>query len=289
MYTDSAAFSQKLLGSLADDNGTALLPRDAARFWTEHSDRAGLDSWAAALGVQKSERDFLGRWSPEGSTDAYVRTTLRVVENVQLLAAHHARLAFNGGPDFFGEEHLLKKFSNFLVDRGWECAEAEKVARGMDCADYARPVPPTNFARGWSLAEPDCEKGWPEAPPAPGGDQALEPDLLQALEDKEQEMAKPAVEPWGFVVSITRGGRHRKLHHVGSCKQQPGVDYRDFQVYGDVMPPNSELDSLCGRCFGSTALPAEDLSEAESCDSSSSSRSGKGPAKKKAKTVVKIE
>ena len=72
-------------------------------------------------------------------------------------------------------------------------------------------------------------------------------------------------------------------------KPLPGVDYKEFQVYGDIMPPNSELDSLCGRCFGSTALPAEDLSEAESCDSSSSSRSGKGPAKKKAKTVVKIE
>jgi hypothetical protein len=253
-----------------------------------------LDSWAAALGVQKSERDFLGRWAPEGSTDTYVRTALRVVENVQLLAAHHARLAWKGGPDFFGEEHLLKKFAGFLQENGWKKEEADAVARGLGSADYARPVPPTNFARGWFLHEPTVVEDELKAPTASAGSAAgagaaaAEPDLLQALEDKEAEMAKPAVDPWGFVVSITRGGRHRKLHHVGSCKQLPGVDYREFQVYGAVMPPNSELDSLCGRCFGTTALPQEPDSEAESFDSSASS-ADEAPKKKPRVSAVKVE
>ena len=93
LYSDSAGFSLGLLGSLKDETGGARLPQGAARFWSEHSDRAGLDSWASALGVQESERRFLGRWSPQGSADAYVRTALRVVENIQVLVALHARRA----------------------------------------------------------------------------------------------------------------------------------------------------------------------------------------------------
>ena len=77
--------------------------------------------------------------------------------------------------------------------------------------------------------------------------------------------------------SVTRGGRHRKLHHIGSCKQVLGVDYKTFEVFGDVMPGKRQLDSLCGRCFGTTTLPDEE--EAESFDSSSEAEAA--PAAKK--------
>ena len=288
LYSDSAAFSQKLLGTLSHWDGTAVLPKDAARFWTEHSDRAGLDSWAAALGVQKSERDFLGRWSPEGSTDSYVRTALRVVENIQLLAAHHARIVYMGGPDMFGEEHLLRQLSSFLQERGWSSADADEVAERLRLADYERRVPPMQQARGWSLTEPGANNH-SVAVPEPSGSAAEGPEdtapLQEALAQAESARAAPDVEPWGFVVSVTRGGRHRKLHHIGSCKQVPGVDYKTFEVFGDVMPGNHQLDSLCGRCFGTTSLPDE-IEDAESFDSSSEAEAA--PAAKKAK-AVKVE
>ena len=87
LYTDAAGFSVALLASLTAADGSALLPVEGARFWTEHSDRAGLDGWCAGLGFQESERGFLGRWAARGSADAYVRTALRVCENLQLCAA----------------------------------------------------------------------------------------------------------------------------------------------------------------------------------------------------------
>ena len=80
------------------------------------------------------------------------------------------------------------------------------------------------------------------------------------------------------MVFVTRGGRHRKLHHIGSCKQVPGVDYKTYKVFGDVMPGNHQLDSLCGRCFGTTSLPDE-IEDAESFDSSSEAEAA--PAAKK--------
>eukprot|EP00972_Heterocapsa_arctica_P082201 12115954-Heterocapsa_arctica.AAC.1 len=36
-------------------------------FWTEHSERNGLTSWAAALKFPKEYRDRLGGWNPTGS------------------------------------------------------------------------------------------------------------------------------------------------------------------------------------------------------------------------------
>ena len=39
------------LGFLQDRSGLALMPAEGARFWTEHSDRSGLDGWCAALVV----------------------------------------------------------------------------------------------------------------------------------------------------------------------------------------------------------------------------------------------
>ena len=79
LYADSVGFSQSLYDSLEHGSGEAVLPLKASSFWSEHTDRAGLDSWAGALGVQQSEHDFLGRWAPKGSADACVRTPLRIV------------------------------------------------------------------------------------------------------------------------------------------------------------------------------------------------------------------
>ena len=62
LYSDSAAFSQALLGSVeVPELGSALLPNEAGRSCFEHSDRAGTDSWATALGIPETERNFLGR------------------------------------------------------------------------------------------------------------------------------------------------------------------------------------------------------------------------------------
>ena len=40
-YPDAAVFTQKLLGMLSDDDGSALLQPGVSTFWSEHSDRAG--------------------------------------------------------------------------------------------------------------------------------------------------------------------------------------------------------------------------------------------------------
>ena len=73
-FQQSAVASRRLLaatpalravgGSVEAERDEPLLPAETHLFWGEHSDRATLPSWAAACGVAKDERDYLGRWRP---------------------------------------------------------------------------------------------------------------------------------------------------------------------------------------------------------------------------------
>ena len=83
-------------------------------------------------------------------------------------------------------------------------------------------------------------------------------------------------------MSKTRNGRHHSLHHLGSCWRVPGRHYQDFEVWGDLMPPERTLHSKCKDCFPPSAACAAKAPEPEEVDegSSSSSSSGSPPAKK---------
>ena len=59
--------------------------------------------------------------------------------------------------------------------------------------------------------------------------------------------APPPPEPWGFVISITRSGKHRKRHH-GEPQPLTWSDYKDFEVLGSHLL-RSEVDSVCRSCF----------------------------------------
>ena len=54
----------KLKDNLLREGEGPLLDEPMAMVWTGHSERATLTSLAAAVGIPKHERDYLGRWSP---------------------------------------------------------------------------------------------------------------------------------------------------------------------------------------------------------------------------------
>ena len=100
----------------------------------------------------------------------------------------------------------------------------------------------------------------------------------------EEQAAARSVEsavperPHGFVVSKTKRGRFRRLHCVEACRLVPGVHYAEYDVWGDVLPGEQDIDAVCSRCLPqSRLLPAQ---EDEASEASSSSASGEedGPA-----------
>ena len=82
-YQEAVALSIEAMAMQdGGDDPAPLLPEQWGRFWAEHSERSTLSSGLASLGVVKSDRDLLGRWSPEGS-DQYIRTYNSVVGKMQ--------------------------------------------------------------------------------------------------------------------------------------------------------------------------------------------------------------
>ena len=111
-YSDARGVSRALMSSLTcPGSEEKLLHATAIDYWTEHSDRAGLDSWLGALMVGSDLRQFVGRWAARGSEDSYVRTSTKIVENCQRFAAAHAKAQYQGGPDYVGEEHALEQLA----------------------------------------------------------------------------------------------------------------------------------------------------------------------------------
>ena len=80
--------------------------------------------------------------------------------------------------------------------------------------------------------------------------------------------------PTGFVVSVTKRGKFRRLHLVEACPFVPGVHYKEYEEWGEIMPGEADVQAICTRCLpqGRTAPPPEDPDVVS--DSSSSSGEG---------------
>ena len=206
LYSDSAGFSRSLLASLKDSDGQALLLPEACSFWSEHSDRAGLDSWCAALSIEESERNFLGRWAAKGSAGVYVRTACRVVENLQKISARHAQASLCQGPDFFGEEGLLRDLATHLRLKGVAQDRLNDQVRRLSLCDFQLDVTPlgpvTSEARFLRNADPlqaesDVDDG------AAAGDEAPDGDADSGSEDgaEKDTTEAPSGHPLSFAPS----------------------------------------------------------------------------------------
>ena len=242
LYSDSAGFSRSLLATLRRPDGRALLSPSACRFWTEFSDRAGLDGWCMALGVSVSERSFLGRLAAKGSTDAYVRTAVRIVENLQLLAARHGRASAQGGPDFYDEEHILRRLHRFLLSaEGGEEWVTEGIST-FSLPNFSLHPRPLEDVRTAATAAAEVQSPMVLANSGAEGendgdddddDDDAPPDLsdempVQELDLAEVKLAAKAVAeavpdlPHGFVIIKTKGGQVQAVPLCGGVSSDPG-------------------------------------------------------------------
>eukprot|EP00913_Durusdinium_trenchii_P023640 g22210.t1 len=80
-YAEAVSGSARTL-ALLDGYSGRLIPSGWERFWSGRGERATLPSGLAAPGVEKADRDYLGRWCPEGS-NVYVRTYNAIVKKMQ--------------------------------------------------------------------------------------------------------------------------------------------------------------------------------------------------------------
>ena len=96
------------------NQASMLISPEMASLWTGHSARHTLPSWAAAAGIAKEDRDYLGRWSyaKHGSQD-YVLTSRQIVHRVQRQVC---RFLLEGQPSpGLVEEELIERVKAFAV------------------------------------------------------------------------------------------------------------------------------------------------------------------------------
>jgi hypothetical protein len=255
-YMACAALGHALLADLRmphrapdgtwSESESRLALRGAHLFWTEHSERNYLSSIAAGFGVDKTQRDYLGRWQPsQGQSNDYVRTAQQVVTGLQRRIATHLREVENEP----SEEMVMQDLATYLAARGASSQEVlDAVAAftfrggGVAVASAGLPVTP-------SLGSP------------PGGAESERSDSDVGDADVSR-----------YWISVTRHRRFRRLHRYGGCHYTPGVSVRDWESYNTL--DEADYDARCRLCWRLTSTAAIRDGDATSDGSSSSTSAG---------------
>ena len=92
-------------------------------------------------------------------------------------------------------------------------------------------------------------------------------ELEPASEEETPGPRRLAEDVQGFVISISKRFKLRRLHRLHGCGRSPGILYCDFEGPLEEVPHPSEYDAFCKDCWPGKG-PAEEPEEVEP-DSSS--------------------
>ena len=236
----SAAIS-RLLSSISCPKRTALgweltqaallLPDGLEAFFTGHSPRNYLTSVAAALGFQKDERAYLGRWSMGMvSSEEYVRTARQVVFKIQR-AVNKALV--EGSDEPFHEDEIIDKLAEFAATSGANPNRIKKrhtvLTSWMGRVSLGGTYPTLEVLPGdW---DPDAQEDSP----------VVLSELVAAHALKESQEKPVATK---YFVTVSRRAGLRRLHLTG-CFVRPD---RCCEVIYLNEVKEEDFDAICQAC-----------------------------------------
>jgi hypothetical protein len=218
-----------------------LLTSPCHLFWTEHSERHVLPSWSAALGVDKSKRDDLGRWGIDRrQSQDYVATARLAVTSVQ----REVLQAVSEGCREIDEDDLMSELGEFLRKRG---------ATDAFVKDAVENLTTPRLQGGWF----GLGQAYPLQPVTHEGMEDLVltvaegaelPIMLPVSEDcSEPSLEKAPEEEAEFWITLGKAGQFRKLHRKGGCFVDPVKDCSAVQRFWDL--DGVVVHSKCKLCF----------------------------------------
>ena len=228
-----------------------LVPGAMLLFWTGHSPRHYLTQAAASLGVDKTKRDFLGRWSiGRTGSNAYLHTSRQVVEEVQ----HLVRDAIVLGAPVLDESELLEDVMHFADKHE---LVGQRVRR-RHTHDYRR----SKAGEVFNALDSD-------------GEQVDAQEKQQVMEAVQQEAAESQTSVCYFITTSRRTG-FRRLHMHGKCpvRSDRCIDSTDVDNVRDAA-----YDAICKICQRRISdelgcMTADHDASSDSGDSSSTNTSG---------------
>jgi hypothetical protein len=221
-------------------------------FFTEHSERHVLASWSASLGIEKTRRDYLGRWAigSHGSND-YVQCARLAVLGVRKEICETISL----GTSKVDEYDLADSLRVFLKKREMgEESISEAISRlSIGSADQ----PWFGLDQDWPL-RPRSEMQEDPVLVEPEDAAMIIPPLLAEPAEKKSRTQSDGAPFW---VSLTRKRRFRRLHRKNGCWLDPKVDCWDYEQVETL--EGLTVDAKCINCFGKPGESSAQRSKAE--------------------------
>ena len=116
----------------------AGVPTEMSLFWKGHSPRHFLPQASAAIGCDKQDRDFLGRWSiGRVGSNAYLHTSRQITERIQQQVLD----SLHGGNNAYDESELLdgvREFADKSNLSGQRVRRRHKMLPLHRCEDLRR-------------------------------------------------------------------------------------------------------------------------------------------------------
>ena len=267
-YPDAMAMSRALLRELkapirsGGQMEDLVVTDEVGGFWSEHSERVTMASWAAATKIRQDIIKRWGRWRPSVDEE-YVKTTKMLVLEAQGQVANTIK-RIGWAKDPVGDEEVFQQLAERLEERAVDETLVRKQLRRLRFPQKNQQesmLGAVDVARRGPIEEKKDEEPEEEDP--------KEWDM----EEFEAGIIDPVSEvPTGtYVMSLVGRSRKRTLHQVGACYRKPGLDYRDFVVIGENRPELVAGERLCGSCFGARDKAASECEEEEVSSISSSS------------------
>ena len=230
----SARAASGLAGGLLEAGGDKLVDTGLESAWTGHSERSSLPSLAAALGIPKCERDYLGRWSPSGS-DEYVRTYRAVVRKTMTVLTDAVRggMAYN----LLDEAEAYETAVAALVRKGLDPVAAKILE--TSAKEKAKVI--LDALKVHALAASGTKARFIEPSTARTEEEINE----EKMEGKEEDEAK-------YIISVGRR-RHGPtvdcLHRKGGCWRARSLAFSSYELVSLDPPPSASYGTVCKQCW----------------------------------------
>ena len=259
-YQEAVILSVEAMEAMesGEPGGSPLVPEGWSRFWTEHSERSTLSSGLASLGIVKSDRDLLGRWSPEGS-DQYIRTYNSVVGRMQ----HTYAVAIRRGDAYhrLDEGAVLEDLKIWLRER-WGSTESEA---SLAVEAWKRKISTSGPFQSLLMREVDEGTPTEVAETTPGSPCDSDPTDLEP----EQHAKRPRMSRLeenrtdGYIVVYNRINRGM-LHRAGpdGCWMARTREFKKAELFA-TLPDEVKYTTRCRLCWSTREGQSESTSDTD--------------------------
>ena len=256
-YDEAAAAGQAVLATLGamrpggGCDGALLLGRVLTGLWTEHSERATLPSGLAVLCEDKTKRDLLGRWCPEGGSDVYVRTYRAIITELQKKFAIAA--GSGNGYTLLDEGDLGTVVERWLVERGRVDSPEQAHQLAQDCLAVLR-AEAENIRRPVVVRFTKLEGAEGELPaPVPVLlQERLQAEARPGAPDSDEDV-QAAGREGQLLISYSKGRKSARLHRAGGCSWSTGRCAQDYVLVCKEELQVGAYDTVCRACWRGTA------------------------------------